>query len=257
MIDTHLHLDLLDRDGGADAALAAAAAVGVRAAVGIGVDPRASSRTQGELTAPIRLYETLGFHPQNLTTEADLDAALAALAGALERRGPDVVAVGETGLDARPGMAERALQERAFRAQLLLAHQHGLPVVLHGVRRDGDMLRVLDEHIARHGPIRGVWHGFSGSRETMQAAVERGFSIAIGFMVVNENARRVREAVPHIPLDRLVVETDAPPFEPARLRDVVDEVARLRGVAPRVIEHATTHNAVRLFGLSDEPVTAR
>lgn len=249
MIDTHLHLDLLDERGEADALLTAAAAAGVTDVVGIGVDPRASSRTHGAVHAPVRLHETVGMHPQNLTTEQDLDAALAALDDVLTRRERRLVAVGETGLDARTGMPPAALQERAFRAQLALAHKHDLPVVVHGVRRDADILRILDEHVAAHGPLRGVWHGYSGARDTMREAVKRGLYIAIGFVIVNDKARRVREAVPHIPPDRLVVETDAPPFLPARLREVVDTVAALRGTTPADIEAQTTANARTLFGL--------
>jgi TatD DNase family protein len=250
MFDTHLHLDLLGDAG--PASLAAAALRGVTHLCAIGVDPRVPASLQGAAPAGVVVVRALGLHPQEVKDAADVDAALAALDERLRHRADDVVAVGECGLDARPGIGDPALHERAFRAQLLLARRHALPVVLHGVRRDAAMLQALDDEYgddARTGRVRGVWHGFSSSTDTMKHAVRRGLSISVGFLVLNEKARRLREAVPHIPLERLVVETDAPPLPPERLVDVVDEVARLRGVSRDEIARATTANARALFGV--------
>ncbi len=241
MIDTHVHLDLLDDPD----ALVNAAAAGVTHIVGIGVHPDTPSTPKVAVPAGLRISHVLGVHPQALTDDAALDRALATLRVRLDRE--DVVAVGETGLDARHGMPRAVIQERAFRAQLQLARARDLPVVLHGVRRDGAMLAVLDEEIARGGPVRTVWHGFSSSKDTMLHAVKRGAYISVGFLVLNEAARRLRDAVPHIPADRLVVETDAPPLPPARLKDVVAAVAKLRGVGFDEIVQTTTANARALF----------
>ncbi len=247
MIDTHLHLDLLESVDDIHARLSEAVAVGVTDVIGIGVDPRVSSMATRALPSGLRVHYALGFHPQALTTHDALPASLALLRERIASERP--VAIGETGLDARPGMPTPALQHAAFCAQLALSQELDLPVVLHGVRRDADMLRVLDEALAR-GPLRGVWHGFSGSKDTMLLAVKRGFHIGVGFIVTHANARRIKDAVPHIALDRLLVETDAPPFAPARLADVVHTIAQLRGVDDDVIARATTNNARALFGLS-------
>ena len=243
MIDTHVHLDLLDD---ADA-LTKAARAGVRAIVGIGVHPSTPSTPNVVVPDGLRIVHALGLHPQALVDDAALDEALAVLRERVGRE--DVVAIGETGLDARADMPHAALQERAFRMQLRLARERDLPVVLHGVRRDGAMLAVLDDEIARSGTVRSVWHGFSASKDTMLHAVKRGAYVSVGFMALNEKARRLREAVPHIPGDRLLVETDAPPLPPEQLVDVVAAVARLRGVDPEEIVATTTANARALFGV--------
>jgi TatD DNase family protein len=249
MIDTHVHLDLLD-DG--PALLQAAVDQGLTHLVSVGVDPRVPATLRGTLPTGLVVVRALGLHPQEVTSADTIDAALASLDAQLTNRSADVVAVGECGFDARPGIGDAALHARAFSGQLALARRHDLPVILHGVRRDAAMLFALDDDVTAHGtarPRRGVWHGFSASTDTMKAAIKRGLFISVGFVVLNEHARRLREAVPHIPADRLVVETDAPPLAPERLRDVIDAVAALRGTSPREIEELTTHNARVLFGL--------
>jgi TatD DNase family protein len=246
MIDTHLHLDRLLEAG--PALLQAAVDVGVTGFVSIGVDPRLAQGLAGPLPPGVEVKTVLGLHPQEVKDRDDVDAAFAVLERRLDQE-PGVVAVGECGLDARPGIGNVALHELVFRRHLQIARARGLPVVLHGVRRDGAMLAVLDDECGGPGKsgVDGVWHGFSGSRDTMQLAVKRGLFISVGFMVLDERARRLREAVPAIPDDRLLVETDAPPLAPARLPDVVDAVARLRGTTSAHIAALTSNNARRLF----------
>jgi TatD DNase family protein len=250
MFDTHVHLDLLP-DGAQ--LLRDAVTRGVTHLLSVGVDPRVSAALRGPLPTGLTVVRALGLHPQEVTSDDSVDAALRVLQDTLRERSDDVVAVGECGLDGRPGIGDAALHARAFAAQLDAARRHDLPVVLHGVRRDGAMLQALDDDEATHGPtrrVRGVWHGFSSSTDTMRAAVKRGFFISVGFIVLNAGARRLRAAVPHIPADRLVVETDAPPLPPARLVDVVAAVAALRGTSTDEIAALTASNARRLFGLA-------
>jgi TatD DNase family protein len=254
--DTHLHLDLLGDDG--PARLRAAVDVGVRHFVGIGVDPRVPARLRAALPDDVAATITVGFavglHPQELPKlgDDDVEAAFSALDARLAAEG-DIVAVGECGLDARRGIGDDdgALdrQRRVFVRHLAVARRTGLPLVLHGVRRDGPMLEVLDDDIAAHGALPGaVWHGYSGSRDTMRLAVARGVHIAIGFMALDERARRLREAIPAIPDEQLLLETDAPPLEPARLVDVAAAVAALRGQTVEHLMAVTSRNAERLFG---------
>ncbi len=239
VIDTHVHLDRLD-DG--PALLQAAVDVGVTGLVSIGLDPRCPQQLRGPLPPGLEVKTVLGLHPQEVRDAADVDAAFAVLERRLDAE-PSVVGIGECGLDARPGIGNAALHQEVLRRHLRLARRRGLPVVLHGVRRDGALLATLDDEAG----VDGVWHGFSGSKETLLAAVRRGLFISVGFLALNERARRLREAVPAIPEDRLLVETDAPPLAPARIKDVVAAVARLRGTTPEHIAALTSANARRLF----------
>lgn len=250
--DTHLHLDLLGDEG--PAAIQAARDVGVTHLVGIGTDSRVPARLRGALPADVVVGYAVGLHPQELPalSDDDIAAAFAALDERLDREA-DIVAIGETGLDARKGIGDDddafARQRRVFTHHLVVARRVGLPLVLHGVRRDGPMLQMLDDDIATHGPLPGaIWHGYSGSRDTVRLAVARGVHIAIGFMALDERARRVREAIPAIPDDRLLLETDAPPLAPSRLVDVAAAVAALRGQSVAHVQRVTSDNAARLFG---------
>jgi TatD DNase family protein len=240
VIDTHVHLDLLTDEN----ALVDAVAVGVTRIIGIGVDPRRPSTPHVAVPPSLVIDHALGLHPQELKSENDVDDALQVLRARIAVE--HVVAVGETGLDGRREMMPAALQEHAYRAQLRLRRDVGLPLLLHGVRRDERMLALFDEERRSSDPPT-VWHGFSSSKDTMLAACKRGIAISIGFIALNENARRVKEAIPHIPDDMLLIETDAPPLEPKRIVDVVAAIAAMRDVTVQHIVDVTTRNADRLL----------
>lgn len=250
--DTHLHLDALGDEG--PALMAAAAARGVTHLLAIGVDPRRPALLQGSLPATMQVRYAVGLHPQELPSLTDDDVHEAFIA--LDERlaaGGDIVAVGECGVDARVGIGDtgerRERQLGVFRRHLQVARRVGLPLVLHGVRRDGVLLDVIDADIAAHGPLPGaVWHGYSGSADTMRLAVKRGISISIGFMALDVRARRLQEAIPLIPDHALLLETDAPPLPPERLLDVAEAVARLRGQSLATVQGLSCDNAQRLFG---------
>ncbi len=248
MWDTHLHLDLLGDLLCDERALDDAVTAGVTVMTGIGTDPRKKPVPTHTPPASLRIGYARGLHPQELPklNDDDVEACFDALRDCLND--DDTIAIGECGLDARRGIGDddtaRARQRDVFSRHLTLANKSGLPVVIHGVRRDGDVLAMLDAH----GPLPGaVWHGFSGSADTAREAVKRGVVISIGFMILDDKARRVREAIALIPETSLVIETDAPPLAPARLRDVAVEVARLRNDSVEHIVEVTTNNAARLF----------
>ncbi len=256
LVDTHVHLDALGDDG--PALLQAAVDVGVTAMLGNGVDPRVPALLKGKVPAGLTLRYAVGLHPQELPAlnDDDVEAAFAALVRRLDSE-DDIVAVGETGLDARAGIgdddAKRHRQHGIFRRHLAIARQRSLPLIVHGVRRDGPLLQELADDLAAHGPLPagGVWHGFSASKDTMKLAVGHGLHIAVGFMALNDKARRLHEALPAIPADRLLVETDAPPLHPARLIDVVAALAVARGSSAEAIAALTARNARRLFRFDD------
>ena len=252
LVDTHVHLDALGDDG--PALLQAAVDVGVTAMLGNGVDPRTPAVLKGRVPAGLTIRYAVGLHPQELPHLSDdaVDEAFAALDARLDSEA-DIVAIGEAGLDARPGIgddeAQRRRQHGVFRRHLAICRQRSLPLIVHGVRRDGPLLQELADDLAAHGPLPagGVWHGFSASKDTMKLAVGHGLHIAVGFMALNDKARRLHEALPAIPDDRLLVETDAPPLHPARLIEVIAALAAVRGNSVEAIAALTARNARRLF----------
>jgi TatD DNase family protein len=255
IIDTHVHLDHLGDDG--PALLQAAVDMGVVAMIGNGVDPRRRALLKGNVPAGLQIGYAVGLHPQELPalTDDDIEAAFVALEARLHTE-PDIVAIGECGLDARSGIGDTDEQRRrqlwVFERHLRLVRTTGLPLIVHGVRRDGPLLQLLKDDLATHGPLPagGVWHGFSASRDTMQLAVGLGLHISVGFMALSDNARRLREAIPAIPTHRLLVETDAPPLPPARIVDVIAAIATLRGTDADSIAAHAADNARALFDLS-------
>jgi TatD DNase family protein len=240
VIDSHIHLNLLTEPN----ALADAVQAGVTRMIGIGTDPRQSPAPT--ITAPpsLQIDYALGLHPYELKSTADVDDAMAVL----ERRLVDehACAIGETGLDHRPELPNIELQQYAFQAHLELRRRLQLPLILHGVRRDERMLATLAQH-ARDSDPPTIWHGFSSSKDTAVAATRRGIVISIGFMVLNERAKRVQEAVAAIPFELLLIETDAPPLPPARLGDVAAAIAKLRNTTTEAVVAATTANANRVL----------
>jgi TatD DNase family protein len=260
--DTHLHLDALGDDG--PDLVADAVAVGVTHMVAVGVDPRRPATLVGPASSQhvpgLRVGFAVGLHPQELPAMNDdaVEEALDALDARVDDDRGCTVAVGEVGLDARRGIGTGvgvgddgdalARQVRVMKRHLAVARRTGLPLVLHGVRRDGAMLQAIDDDVAAHGPLPPcLWHGYSGSRDTMRLAVARGLFISVGFMALDARARRLREAIPDIPVERLVLETDAPPLAPARIVDVAAAVAALRGVSVERLAETTSANAAALF----------
>jgi len=262
LVDSHCHLyaeqfedipvpDILDR----------AAAEGIGRMVNIGTDLATSRRALDLAAAHAPLYATVGIDPgeAGAVTEADL-AELAGLAAQ-----PKVVAIGEIGLDYHWMVAPKEVQERVFRAQLDLAASLDLPVVIHCREAHEDNERILLGWSAarlaaghRIGRPLGVMHCFSGDLDTARRLVAAGFLISLAGPVTYKNAARTQEVATDLPLESLVLETDAPYLapvphrggrnEPAYLRRTAEFVAQLRQISLEAIARATTANAARLFG---------
>jgi len=247
--DSHCHVSY---DGVGIDAVARAAEVGVARVISIGTDVARSAAAIGDArlcrAAGFSVWATVGLHPHEATHGVDGLEAL------LEE--PEVVAVGECGLDYYYEHSPRAAQIEAFEAQVELAHRHGLPLVVHTRDAWGDTLAVLD---AAGAPERTVIHCFSGGPDEARACLDRGAALSFSGIVTFKNAAPVREAAALCPLDRLLVETDAPflapvphrgrPNEPGWVVVVGEQVASVRGVVPAVVEEATWANTERLFGL--------
>ena len=266
-IDTHCHLDA--PEFGADHALAlslreSAAALGVGLCVIPAVE-RSNFDTVRQLAHRLGDAYALGIHPLCVpqAQEADLQALDAALTE--HRDDPRLVAVGEIGLDFFvPALCTPAMRERQaffYRAQLRLARQHRLPVIVH-VRRSADMLL---KHLRELPTGGGIAHAFNGSEQQAQAFVGLGFKLGFGGACTFEPARQLRRLAAELPLTALVLETDAPDIpphwlyataaeraagraqgvnSPAELPRIGEVVAELRGMPVDALMKATTANAL-------------
>jgi TatD DNase family protein len=222
VVDSHCHLDIADAEEGDEAALdallEAAAAVGVPRVVQIGCDLPAARWTVPQLDRLPALVGGVALHPNeapHLDQAGALDDALAEIAE-LAASSARVRAVGETGLDHfRTGPEGREAQERSFRAHISLAHRLRKTLVIHDRDAHDDVLRVLDDEGV---PERTIMHCFSGDAAFAAACLDRGAYLSFAGTVTFANAGPLREALAATPLDRVLVETDAPYLTPVPYR---------------------------------------
>ena len=255
LIDSHSHLDAPEFDADREAVLARARAAGVRRQI----VPAVSATGWGALRALCArepgLYPAYGLHPMYLDEHRDTD--LKTLHEWIAREQP--VAVGECGLDFFVEGLDPQRQQAFFEGQLRLARDFGLPVVVHARRAVDPVIAT----IRRFAPLRGVIHSYPGSADQARRLYDLGFLVGIGGPVTYERANRLRTLAATLPIECLLLETDAPDQpdsahrgernEPARLTIVRDTIAALRGITPEALARATTTNAERLFGLTHRP----
>ena len=247
-IDTHCHLDDSSLAGRLPEILARAEAAGVTRFIVPGVGPACWDGILTLAGSNRRIFAAPGIHP--LKAAACSDEALERL----QLLADDAVAIGEIGLD-YGHESPRGIQQQAFRAQLRLAVRAGLPVLIHCRRAFADLLRILREE--RVDLTGGVMHAFSGSPEIATECVKLGLAIGIAGPVTYDNAVRPVEVVRRIPLQHLLLETDAPdlapvPYrgtgcEPAYLLETARKVAAIKGVSVEEVARVTTAHAERLF----------
>ena len=260
LIDTHCHLDAAEFDADREAVIERAREAGVRGIVIPAVE-RANFAVVRDLAHafPGGAY-ALGIHPMYVrrADESDLDLLRALVRGAMND--PRFVAVGEIGLDFFvPEISlgvERERQEHFYAAQLDIAAEFGLPVLLH-VRRSQD---VLLKHLRRKpGVPGGIAHAFNGSAQQARAFVERGFALGMGGAMTYGRALQIRRHAVDMGLEHLVLETDAPDIPPAWLHEparrnaphelarIADVLAELRGMPREQVIRVTTENARRVL----------
>lgn len=252
LIDSHSHIDVAAFDADRPAVLERARDAGIGLHIVPGVTAGDWPRQREVCSAHPELRAGYGLHPVYL--DAHREADLESLGTWLERE--RAVCVGECGLDFFVDGYDRDAQLAVLRPQLALARDLGLPVVLHARRA---VEAIIAEIRALRG-LNGIVHSYGGSEEQARQLFALGFFIGIGGPVTYERANRIRRVVTSMPLEFLLLETDAPDQpnaahrgernEPARLVEVRDCVAALRGVEPDVVEAATTANAQRLFKLA-------
>jgi TatD DNase family protein len=255
LVDSHCHLDFPDFATERAAIIARARSAGVATMLTIGtrLDEFPGVRTIAE--AYDGIWCSVGVHPH----EAKDHAALAAQELVTLAAHPKVIGIGETGLDFHYDLSPRDIQEQVFRTHLAASHVTGLPLVIHAREADREVARILEEE----RPPPGVMHCFSSGRALAEAALALGFYISISGIVTFRNAEDLRAIVRDVPLDRLLVETDAPylapvPYrgkrnEPAFVAATAAAVAELKGLEPEALATTTSANFYRLFGKARPP----
>ena len=251
LVDTHCHLDVPEFDADRDDVVRRARAAGVTRQIVPAIEAATWPGLRDACARDDGLFPAYGLHP--LLIASHREEHLRALREWIERERP--VAVGECGLDYYIDGLDRDVQATYFDGQLEIARDYDLPLVVHA-RRAVDAVMAS---IKRVGKLRGVIHSFAGSEEQARQLADLGFLIGIGGPVTYERANRVRRVAANIPLDTLLLETDAPDQpdcahrgqrnEPARMLRVLETIATLRNEDPDTIARATTRNAERLFGL--------
>ncbi|WP_374342324.1 TatD family hydrolase [Azonexus sp.] len=256
LVDSHCHLDFPDLAGRLSEVLARMGEHGVDMALCIGVNLEDFPQVLALAEADHRLYATVGVHPEYTDVEEPDEARLLALASH-----PRVVAIGETGLDYYWHKDRPEWQRQRFRTHIRAARRCGKPLVVHTRDSAADTLRVLREEGA--GDVGGVMHCFTENWEIAEEALDLGFHLSFSGIVTFKNAAIVKEVAQKCPLDRLLVETDSPylapaPYrgkqnEPAYVKYVAEEIARLRGTSLDAITQATTDNFFKLFKHARRP----
>jgi TatD DNase family protein len=255
LIDTHTHLDFPEFDGDREYVIERAATAGVGAMVNVGTDLDSSRAAVALAEAYPQIYAAVGVHPHDakaMTTEV-LDE-LRALASR-----PKVVAIGEIGLDFYRDLSPREKQRQAFEQQLALASEVGKPVIIHDREAHKEVMTILRRWAEGCQQSIGVLHCFSGDLAMAKEAIKMGFYISIAGPVTFPNARRLRELVRQLPLEKLLVETDCPYLtphphrgkrnEPAYVKLVAQEAAHIKGLTLEEVARVTSDNARALFAL--------
>ncbi len=251
--DTHVHLDQLPAGLDPATEVALAQRQGIHRFLLPGVEPQHWQRLLELATTLSGCLAAPGVHP--LAAESWNEDTANRLLSLLDN--PQVVAVGEIGLDGYLAQPTAEIQEQALRDQLRLARQTGLPVLLHCRKATGRLLEIL--HQEQAADCGGIWHAFSGSLETAQAATQLNFAIAFGGPLTWPGARRGPEVLKKLSAEWIVLESDAPDLaphphrgetnRPAYLGLVAERVAALRGWSMEETARITTANACRVLGL--------
>lgn len=260
LVDSHCHLDFPDFAPEGEDVIARARRAGVGAMLTIGTKITEFPKVRAIAEAHPDIWCTVGIHPHEAESQPDTGVEmLAALAAH-----PKVVGIGECGLDFHYDHAPRRRQEEVFRVHARAARESGLPLIVHTRNADADTVRILREEAeAGKGPLAGLIHCFSSTRQVSDCALDLGFYISLSGIVTFKAADELRSILRDIPLDRLLLETDSPYLapvpkrgkrnEPAFIVHTAAAVAGIKGVSPEELARITTENFFRLFGKARSP----
>jgi len=255
LIDTHAHIDMLisENNETLESILSDMSSMGVKKAIIPAVEIKTQQEVKDIANANENIYGMVGIFPTEAKTYTEeFEQEMKFIA----KNNKKIVAVGEIGLDYYWDKSFVYLQKDVFIRQIKLANELNLPIVVHDREAHKDCYDILKEY---NKSSKVLFHCFSGSVEFMKECVKEGWYIAIGGVVTFKNAIKMKEVAKEVPIDKLVLETDAPyltpvPFrgktnKPAYVKFVAEEVARLRNVNGIEIISATTENAERFFGI--------
>lgn len=259
LVDSHCHLDFPDFAAERDDVVARARGAGVAAMLTISTKLSTFESVRAVAEHYDSVYCSVGVHPHEADREEGANDAEGLIA---LTKHPRVVGLGETGLDYYYGHSSRENQRAAFRAHLQAARETGLPVIVHSRDAEDDTIELLEAE-AEKGGLTGLIHCFTGTRKLADFAVRIGFCVSFSGIITFKNAEDLRETAKALPLDRILVETDAPYLapipnrgkrnEPAFVTYTAAALAKLRGLEPEAIARATTDNFFRLFTKAERP----
>ncbi len=251
-VDSHCHLCFPELAADLQGVLARMRASRVEAALNVCTTLDEFRSVLDTARASDQLYASVGVHPDSIDTQEPTVEGLCELAG-----DPKVVAIGETGLDYFRLREPLEWQRERFRIHIRAARACGKPLIIHTREAARDTLTIMREEGA--GLAGGVMHCFTESTEVAQAALDLGFHISFSGIVTFKNARELQATAVTVPLERLLIETDAPylapvphrgkPNEPSYVAFVATKLAELKGLSPEQIAKATTDNFYKLFNV--------
>jgi len=252
LVDSHCHLDFDDFAGELDAVVARAEGAGLERLVTISTRVRRHHEVLAIAQRFPKVFCSVGTHPHHAHEELDISAhELVARA-----RHPKVVAIGEAGLDYHYDFSSPGAQEEGLRTHIAAARETGLPLVIHSREADADMTRILREEHAK-GTFPAVLHCFTGGREFALAGVGLGFYVSFSGILTFKKSHDLRAIAAELPVEQILVETDAPylapqPWrgkrnEPAFVVETTRVLAECRGVSPDAMARQTTENFFKLF----------
>lgn len=259
LIDSHAHYDdgrfEEEFEGGRDAALRLSFEKGVEAVINVATNEKNIQTTLSLAEKYENVYAAVGYHPNDCQEleEAKLDDALSLVEKSLLH--PKAVAIGEIGLDYHYDGTMKERQRYFFEKQLEMAVKHQVPVIVHDRDAHGDSLEI----VKRYKGVRGVFHSFSGSSEMASELLRLGWYISFGGPVSYKNANSVKKAAAAVPLDRILIETDAPYLPPVPHRGKINysaymfhtlsALAEAMGYDEETVAAATLENTRKLFGI--------
>ena len=253
LVDSHCHLDFPELAGQLESVFALMRENQVERALCVSVTLEDFPRVRRLAEVHAHIYASVGVHP-------DHEGIAAVTAGELVRLAdhPRVVAIGETGLDYFRLKGDLEWQRERFRTHIRAARECGKPLIIHSREAAADTLRIMAEEGA--GETGGVMHCFTESWEVAEAAIAMGFYVSFSGIVTFKNAKALKEVARRVPLEKLLVETDAPYLapmphrgktnQPGYVRHVAEEIARLKGVTLDRVADSTTENFFKLFNVA-------